>query len=1028
MDCKYQSGQGIRLISERDQLGVIVGDPQKLAGECWYKVNFGGGHISTVPESNLEPYEASRDLHSLLREGVFSNKETFSKLITFTKIKYPLKKNVYSFKASRTEFLEYQFKPVLKFLDSPNHRLLIADEVGLGKTIEAGYIISEQRARHPMDRVLIVCPSALTGKWKTEMESKFGEEFSVLKSSDVREFLKSIEQKGEAARLKGVCSLQTLRGRALLRDWEAVTPPLDLVVIDEAHHLRNPNTLSHRMGRTLSDSADALLFLTATPIHIGNENLFFLLRILNPEEFDNFSLFKSRLQTNQSVLQALRILRNTNPPDLEGCKLELQKVESTSESKRFLENPFYGEVLRKLDSTDSPGRHQLIEIQRELNSLNLLSHVLTRTRKGEVEERVQRQPRVVRVEMTNVEMDFYNVVTDYVTSKFEARGLGAFGAFISIMPQRQVASCIPAMVEHYARELSANDLGGLESEASDLAVEDWVENGSDGEMDEYEAEALASLRELILSKELVGLDSKFEALLGVLCELDKAEPNRKIIIFSYFKRTLENLSRKLKKKGYKNVVVSGDYVGEEREHRIEQFRDDPETRIMCSSEVGSEGLDFQFCHIMVNYDLPWNPMVVEQRIGRLDRIGQKSERIIIFNFSIPGTIEDRILNKLYMRIRIFEESLGDLEAILGEEIKSLTIDLLRSKLTPEEQEERITQAANAIEFRRQELENFEKSSAKFIGHDEFFLEEVDRIKKHKRYISPEELEVFLRDFLMKHLPKSLLESTEDEKIFEITINNDFIQFLRSKLPRNDVALSRFLPRAHQKKLPITFDSDTAFGNPNTELITIYHPIVRAMVRHYETHTDEMHPVAKIELVTDSFEENEYVYLVCLIEASAARPYRSLESVYVRMDSHDVLDDDDSEDLLFDMISSGDTLEHTPKISREAIDEAIGIASEVLGQRINKWKEDLKRTNEALVSNRLNSLEQSYQTKYEKKTELLRRAYEKESAPQYIRMLEGGLRNLTSDYEHKKSEIEKGRHVSLSFNEIAAGFLKVTNEH
>ena len=243
-----------------------------------------------------------------------------------------------------------------------------------------------------------------------------------------------------------------------------------------------------------------------------------------------------------------------------------------------------------------------------------------------------------------------------------------------MMPQRQVASCIPAVVERYERDLRL-EVGGLESELSDLQAEDW-ENGFDA-ADPPSADV--DLRQVIGRWKAAGSrDTKFSELLNTFRLLDESEPDRKVLIFAYFKPTLYYLSARLTDAGYTNLVISGDFTDEERQESIRRFREDHQLRILLSSEVGSEGLDFQFCHVMVNYDLPWNPMVVEQRIGRLDRIGQRSPKIIIFNFSVPGTIEDRIFTRLYQRIRIFEESIGDLEPILGEEIKNLTRDLLSS--------------------------------------------------------------------------------------------------------------------------------------------------------------------------------------------------------------------------------------------------------------------------------------------------------------------------------------------------------------
>lgn len=136
---------------------------------------------------------------------------------------------------------------------------------------------------------------------------------------------------------------------------------------------------------------------------------------------------------------------------------------------------------------------------------------------------------------------------------------------------------------------------------------------------------------------------------------------------------------------------------------------------MLSSEVGGEGLDFEFCNAIFNYDLPWNPMRVEQRIGRLDRYGQRHEKILIHNFSMVGTIDDEILTRLYSRINIFERYIGDLDAILGDQIAELTKDMFNTKLTREQKNQKIEKVAENIERRRKELEEFETECQKFIG-------------------------------------------------------------------------------------------------------------------------------------------------------------------------------------------------------------------------------------------------------------------------------------------------------------------------
>ena len=198
-----------------------------------------------------------------------------------------------------------------------------------------------------------------------------------------------------------------------------------------------------------------------------------------------------------------------------------------------------------------------------------------------------------------------------------------------------------------------------------------------------------------------------------------------VLIFAFYKGTLNYLSKRLSADGFANLVLHGDVAVNERPGVIDRFRDDPAVPILLSSRIGGEGLDFQFCNTMFNYDLPWNPMEVEQRIGRLDRIGQEFEVIRIYNFSVEGTIEQKILDRLYNRIEIFQQSVGDLEEILGDIVHNLERELLSANLTPQEIERRVDSAALVLQERRRELQRLEAEAAQLVGVDEYFEAEVE---------------------------------------------------------------------------------------------------------------------------------------------------------------------------------------------------------------------------------------------------------------------------------------------------------------
>jgi hypothetical protein len=605
------------------------------------------------------------------------------------------------------------------------------------------------------------------------------------------------------------------------------------------------------------------------------------------------------------------------------------------------------------------------------------------------------------------------------------------GILVAITAQRQLASCMAAMAEYYLSKTEI-ETGGIEQELSDQSLEDWlVEEEREPEGKIVLEKELAALIDATDVQNLSRVDSKFEALVKVLRDIEHAEPGRKILVFSYFKKTLNYLARRLKEAGQRCLLLSGDVPSnpadpekDERGKVLRRFRTDPAERILLSSEVGSEGLDFEFCHVLVNYDLPWNPMVVEQRIGRLDRITQKSERILIFNFAIPGTIEERILRRLYNRIRIFEQSIGDLEAILGEEIKDMTLELLRSKLTPEEQEKLIDKVAEVIERRRQDSEVLEKESGRFIGHDEYFTDEIQRITKLKRYLTAQELEVFLREFLERECPRCKLDPIDGGQYQRLTVDEKLQDIIRRSASPGDPLFHQFLVRCIRGELKVTFDSQVASEDSEVEFLSAHHPLLRAVRLYYKYNQDSLHPVAKVALGKASVAGN-YLYRLYLVEMTGARHVRTLESSFINLDTSEVLDSETSEVLLSRMVTEGKTCPDDPVLDEETVVEKARRADEVFVERIGEKERELRRINDALISNRIASLEASFKAKETKKMELLEKGRRGGKDPRYIRMLEGGLKNIRTDYERKRTEIEAGRTVRKEYSLIAAGYLEAT---
>ena len=1034
---QFQHGDTVRRRNRPDELGNIMGAGRMVGGQFYYKVRFDRSVIPVdVAESDLDAFVYSKTIPDLLREGAFAEKVTFSRLITYERLQSPLNDNLYALRASRTRFEPYQFKPLLKFLQSPKQRLLLADEVGLGKTIETGFILTEVLARHPQTfrRVLIICKASLCIKWQMEMRKRFDLPFEIWRVDRLRSFLEEFGQDPEGAELRAICSLESFRNRGLMQRWEEMPPTLDILIIDEAHHLKNTDTLSHRACRAAAEVSDAVLALTATPIHIGSRDLYNLLSLLDPEEFSSFELFETLMRVNQRIVEAERALGSHGDDRLSKAHAILSKLKDPTELigllmpnaavfepvlKLVFSNPLFGDTIDRLQNADPTDLREVVDLQRQMAELNFLSRIFTRTRKRDVYVGSQRQAHVVNVPLTPSEIGFYKAVTEYVRTSYQRSGYNAALLFGLMMPQRQIASCIPAMVEYYRSELSDGDeIRGLANEEADVSLADWDEDAETKDPD-----ARTQLLRIIDQWYDDGApDTKFERLRRSLAEIEQDQPGFQVVIFSYFKKTLEYLSRRLGSLGYANTVISGSYAPEEREQRIARFRAG-EVRVLLSSEVGSEGLDFQFCHVLFNYDLPWNPMVVEQRIGRLDRYGQTAEKIQIYTLSSPGTIEDTILTRLYQRINIFKAYIGDLDEILGNTINELTRDLFNPALSQEQLERKVEDTALALERRQRQLEEWETTSAQFVGQDQYYIQEIERVTELGRFISAVDLRLFVEEFLSKFDSRSELVESGTEGVLRLAAGERLLAFLQ-RLPE-DAQKFEFIRRATAGETPVTFDSEVAEKEPGITFVHVRHFFVRGIVAYYRDQSESFHRVARITLkAQQGLKRGKYLYLVGHAKVHAVRERNSLLPIVVRISDGVTLDPTESELILGRMIREGTTPASLPSIDPEVLDRTYAKAYESLEERFQALKGEAVRINNSMVDARIASLEQSYAAKIEKKKALVAAAVERKRDSRYIRMLDGYVRHLERERRLKIEQVEELRDVTGDFSEIAAGHLNV----
>ena len=1012
MQPKFNKGQVVRL-ANTNKKGVICEEPKIISGQYHYELFIENTH-KTYSEESLELDERKKiDIYDLANDK-FSSLKDFKSYLTFIKVERPLSNNLYAFLSSRTEFEVHQFKPVLKFLQSPYQRLLIADEVGVGKTIEAGIIYTELLSRHKLNNVLIICPSALRYKWQKEMKRRFGEEFGLIDSKKMKAFFKRYDRSPFGVGIKGIASIQMLRSEEILAELERLQIAFDFVIIDEAHHMRNSETRSHTLGKILTSSTEGMIFLSATPLQLGNMDLFNLFNILLPEEFDNFDTFKEQVKPNEYINLALRKI--SNKEEISSILSALKNIETTTQSSRFLSNPNYMQCINVLETSRELGNKEIIFLQRKLNELNVLTQIYTRTKKKEINiKNPIREPVTIKVDFSEQEKLFYNKVSDL----FLKLNPDCPPGFLLQMPQRQVASCIPAAKE-YLKDI-------YKSGMIDLAKEDNIDDEEDEEQKIIITKAdLEEIKQIIQFTETIPEpDSKTSSFISTISEIIKKGEIKKIIIFSFFKRTLKYLEKQLKKLNVSIARIDGDVPPVEREIIIDNFSKPEGYQILLSSEVGGEGLDMQFCNCMFNYDLPWNPMRVEQRIGRLDRYGQQNDKIHIYNFSVEGTIETNIFLRLCNRIGVFEQYVGELEPILGDEIKRLTKEIFNTKLTSEQQKEMVDQTARVIERKKCELEIFDKERTKFLGQDDYFTEQVSNIQKEERFITSKEIENLVTNFIKEEFPKSRIDKLKQDN-FQIHVNVEFRNVIIDHLDKENLSgelRDNFLQLINQDSFLATFDYKIANANPHIEFITIRHPLIKSIISYYTS--KDFVPFTKIICKADI--NGNFIFFVYLLEIKSFT--KSLTFLPVVVEINGLSINKELSGQLFKLINNSEDYKGGFSLDNNKIKHCEEIALEYMVSMKILKENELKQTNESLINDRLSSLEYSHNIRIQKVDEIIERMKRNlnEKTQRIINMKLSQKQNLLHNFDKKRNELISNKKVIVSHELVGGGFLDVRKE-
>lgn len=1000
---KFEIGDPVQLVGE--DLVWTVAD-RRLTPEGWrYQLARGLDRVDATEEGMRDVQAAPADAELWLRDAPCGAAD-FALTMAHLKLANPLTDTVYAYLSTKTVFRSYQFRPLLRLLASPHQRLLIADEVGLGKTIEAGLIWTELDQRAGVRRALVVCPATLVPKWRSELRRRFDRDVRALDRAALDELVDIARTDGDDPFL-GVASLEMLRKAPQLEVLAELAPRFDLVIVDEAHYLRNPLSVSHALGRLLSDWADVLLFLSATPLNLGRDDLFSLVNLLAEEEFADRAVFASQMEPNAHLNSlAKNMVSAASPRQL---LAHLEDVVATPYGAITARRPEFDQLWALLDRDEPLNPADAAETRRLLNELNSLASILTRTRKRDVKgDKVVRSAWPINVVWTDTEAALYSAVERWAAAR--ARRANGVVGFATQMPLRQAASCLPALrTLLYERHRQLRP-GTADDDFDDLDEEsrDDVDQG-EGSLGELEDE----VRTLLTA--LGDTDTKFDRFIAHLVEL-RAAGAQQVMVFSFFRRTLAYLERELRNRGESVRSMHGGVKMDDRTRLMADFRAG-RFDILCLSEVGSEGLDFEFCQALVNYDLPWNPMRVEQRIGRLDRFGQAHEKIFILNFHVPGTIETDIFQRLYDRIRVFEESIGELEPILRDELNDLTRVVLDPTLTQEQKQAQAEAVAVAAEAHRRDLDDLAEADGYLSGIDQLLVEGFERDTAGQgRFVGPAEVRTLL-DALLEGTRARItgrrggaveLHGTSDlrDRIVAAKAHGGASRYGRNEL----------LAKINDgEPIPVTFDNDEA-SRTDVELIGIRHPLVLAAVRHVAATPGRLRRYASLRI--EGAPPGRYMVGFWLVRTTGLRPALELWPIAIDIETGKSVPEADTEILraaAFGLIKDGD-----PSGVGRAGAELYALAAQELERRRSGVEGERRAANEVLVDARIRARQDGIEIKLKRTREVLDKVRERSIR----RMYEGRIRNLDLQREDIVAELDAKRGLAVTTAPAAVALVEI----
>ncbi|MGB5912401.1 MAG: helicase-related protein [Promethearchaeia archaeon] len=1040
---KLLTKEGIGVINSKD---FLIKD-----GKISYEILFSNGKVSQIEESEII------SLYQPTVKTIISNKridDPQNFLIKYWANLFHSYYTSYQIKCitnSRLSLMPHQINVAHRLSEEHFPRVVLADEVGLGKTIEAGIFIKEMMARNLAERILIIVPASLSSQWAFEMLNKFNIKFTIYDGKKIKELKRRGHYKSSNILQNPfyydnliICSLQFARNPKYIDLLTQIS--WDVVIFDEAHHLRRyllnittgnyRETLNYQLARKLSNSTESMLLLTATPLQLHSFELYSLIELIQREAFESFSNFE-HFRKNMPFINLL--VSNINQID----KLNNFEVKNTI---KLLKNLNY--VDKKKDdkyilSLMKDDSFKLILLKR-VEKDHTLWKFLIRNRKKNVFTDDLLNKRIVKTIMVNPskrELETYNEIRLYLANIYNSSiskqniGLG----FIITTLQKLLTSSKYAFLKSLERRLDQIERDkSLSMNLEKLKEEDPEYFEIELEEENIESDTIINFNKANASKkqelslDLINqekllknfydklkslpYDSKSNKLIDLLTQIYNNNPNEKILIFTQFVDTLTHLKQLLEKQE-QDIEIEIFYGGmdkDEKDKAVERFRTSKKFAILISTEIGGEGRNFQFCRVLVNYDLPWNPMKLEQRIGRLDRIGQESKEIYIYNFFLEGTIETDIIFVLNKRINLFEESIGILEPIIGKiekDIKQIIFTESEGKKRKRLNEfyrnlDEQFQRAKEIEMRLDDLLIDKKS----FRMDDLItsLEACEEVK-----LTHNELYLLMKCFfdLNNHAYGYLETSANHSSRSEIYTKIQLNEFL---LKNPNLNLS--------KEYLGTFNLDFAREREEIDFFALGHPLINSIINFCRSDTFKgtftLLNLKKALLPEDfklSLNSTREVYI--LIFNVKFQGY-IIENQYIAIAVDKIGNEIGSlADFILDIENFHKIFEfkiqnsELPQLKQDFMESIIQKAKSIVKRKTSIWKQEIKALNDKIFTLERNKKEKIYQYKgraLNLKIEGLMRKLEKKERQRPTERQLRNISNLTDEggKEEKKRKVKQ----------------------